>query len=86
MIQPTGDPVTEQGELRETKSETSLPQKPKERKQMSKKENRLIQMEDQMEAEELQERICAMVRRIWVIPLLRKAEDFVSRIYRRGSR
>lgn len=53
---------------------------------MSKKENRLIQMEDQMEAEELQERICAMVRRIWVVPLLRKTEDFVSRIYRRGSR
>ena len=53
---------------------------------MSKKENRLVQLEDEMEAEELQERICAMVRRIWVIPLLRKAEDFVSRIYRRGSR
>lgn len=86
MIQPTGYPLTELGKLRGTNSETSLPQKPKERKQMSKKENRLIQMEDQMEAEELQERICAMVRRIWVVPLLRKAEDFVSRIYRRGSR
>lgn len=53
---------------------------------MSKKENRMIQLEDEMEAEELQERICAMVRRIWVIPLLRKAEDFVNKIYRRGSR
>ena len=53
---------------------------------MSKKENKFIQMEDRMECEELQERICAIVRRIWVVPLLRKAEDFVNRIYRRGSR
>lgn len=53
---------------------------------MSKKENKFIQMEDQMECEELQERICCMVRKIWCVPLLRKTEDFVSRIYRRGSR
>lgn len=53
---------------------------------MAKKEFRVIQLEDEMEAEELQEHICSMVRQIWCIPLLKKAEDFMRRIYRRGSR
>ena len=53
---------------------------------MSKKEIRLIQLEDEMEAEELQERICCLVRRIWCLPLLKKLEDFTNRIYRRGAR
>lgn len=53
---------------------------------MSKKETRMIQLEDEMECEELQEHICSMVRKIWCVPLLKKTKDFVSRIYRRGSK
>lgn len=52
-----------------------------------KKYNRL--MEEQEEVNEIQnkqEEICRMVRRIWSLPLLEKAEDFLKRIYRRGAR
>ena len=44
------------------------------------------QSEEYAEICEAQERICRMVRRIWCLPLLDKAEDFLSKIYRRGSR
>lgn len=56
---------------------------------MSKKERARITFEtsdEYDEACEAQERICYMVRRIWCLPLLNKAEDFMRRIYRRGSR
>lgn len=56
---------------------------------MTKKEVRKNIMETNDEYEEAceaQDRICYMVRRIWCLPLLNKAEDFVKRIYRRGSR
>lgn len=56
---------------------------------MSKKENRrntMEQSEEYAEICEAQERICRMVRRIWCLPLLDKAEDFLSKIYCRGSR
>lgn len=56
---------------------------------MSKKEyrrNTMEQSEEYAELCEAQERICSMVRRIWCLPLLEKAEDFMRRIYRRGSK
>lgn len=56
---------------------------------MSKKDfrrNYIETSDDYKEAREAQERICYMVRRIWCLPLLDKAEDFMHRIYRRGAR
>jgi hypothetical protein len=41
--------------------------------------------EDAEEIMELQERICQKVCRISCVALLEKLDDFVSRIYRRGS-
>ena len=41
--------------------------------------------EEAEEIIEMQERICAKVCRISCLALLEKLDDFVSRIYRRGS-
>lgn len=46
---------------------------------------KFIMAEDAEEIMELQERICAKVCRICSVALLEKLDDFVSRIYRRGS-
>lgn len=35
---------------------------------------------------ELQERICSKVRLIWNVELLKRLDDMVKRVYRRGSR
>lgn len=56
---------------------------------MSKKDfgkNYLENEDEYQDVCEAQERICYMVRRIWCLPLLNKAEDFMKRIYRRGKR
>lgn len=56
---------------------------------MSKKEYKGYTQDREEEVREIeakQEEICRMVRRIWCMPLLEKAEDFMRRVYRRGSR
>ena len=51
---------------------------------MSKKEFRYSEEAD--EIEELQDRICQKVRSIGCLEVLRRLDDIVKRVYRRGSR
>ena len=45
-------------------------------------------MEEHEENEilELQDRICGKVRLIWNVEILKRLDDMVKRVYRRGSR
>lgn len=54
---------------------------------MEKRYNRYAEEQEEVrEIQDKQEEICRMVRRIWNLTLLEKAEDFLKRIYRRGAR